>query len=76
MRGGGWDPKCVRASGGGDLEGDLDLQRGTAGDRANHPESQDRSGSSFLLHVRPGFPGGLVVKTPPARAGDIRHEGS
>ena len=66
----------MRASRGGDLEGDLDLQRGTAGDRANRAESQERSGSSFLLHVRPGFPGSLVVKNPPARAGDIRHEGS
>ena len=30
--------------------------------------------SSYTLD--PGFPGGLVVKNPPARAGDIRHEGS
>ena len=49
---------------------------GTAGVRANPADSQERSGSSFLLQVRPGLPGGLVVKSPPAGAGGARHEGS
>ena len=85
-------PKCVRASGGGDLEGDLDVQCGTAGDRANCAESQERSGSSFLLHIRSGLPRGPsgkepacpcrrhktrgFLKNPPACAGNVRDSGS
>ena len=75
VRRGGQDPKCAGASGGGDLGGDV-TSRGAAGGRANPADSQERSGSSFLLQVRSGFPGGLVEKSPPAGAGDERHAGS
>ena len=36
----------------------------------------DSKGTQTCIYMYPGFPGGLVMKNPPANAGDIRDTGS
>ena len=76
MRAGGQDPKCARTSGGGDLAGDRDLQ--WAQQESKQTMQSAKRGAALVSSYTPdpGFPGSLVGKNPPARAGNVRDEGS
>ena len=76
MRGGGRDPKCAHTSGGGDLAGDRNLQR--AQQESEQTVQSTKRGEALVSSYTsdPGFPGSLVGKNPPARAGNVRDAGS